>query len=124
MKTLGLLAGFLCSLLSGCGGSGLVAMNPDIDIELINKSSKDLRNAEVHFGEKTCEWGNVGRTFTAIYLFYPHPITLHTELSWDEGGKHRAKKVDLSKIYPPGKSGQLTFTVYDDRVEVTFREQP
>lgn len=43
--------------------------------------------------------------------------------SWDEPGGHRVEKLDLRKIYPPGKSGRLTFTVHDDRVEAIFREK-
>jgi hypothetical protein len=80
-------------------------------------------NALARFGDYDCEWGNVGRTFSKSYLSFPHPITPDTELHWDEDGKHRMEKLDLRKIYPPGKSGRLTFTVYDGRVEVSFREK-
>jgi hypothetical protein len=123
MKPNVLFAGLLCILLVGCGSNGLAAMKPEVDAEFINKSSRDLHNTKVYFGERICEWGNVGKTFTAIYLYYPHPITARAELHWDESEGHRVEKLDLSKIYPAGKSGRLTFTVYDDRVEVTFREK-
>lgn len=123
MKLNLLLAGLLCCLLAACGSSGLAAMKSEVDVEIINRSSRDLQDAFARFGDNDCKWGYVGRTFTAGYGFYPHPITAQTELQWDEEGKHRMEKLDLSKIYPAGKSGRLTFTVYDGRVEVSFREK-
>lgn len=122
MKSIRVLLWLICALLAACGGSGLAAMKPEIDVEIVNKSSRDLGNAEVRFGERVCGWGSVGKTFTKIYLFYPHPITAQAELHWYESGGHRLEKLDLSKTYPTGKSGRLTFTVYDGRVEVNFRE--
>jgi len=123
MNLRALFAGLLCLLLAGCGSRGLAAVKPEVDVEIINKSSRDLENAKARFGDYACEWGWVIKTATKGYGFYPHPITAQTELDWDEGGKHRVEKLDLSKIYPPGKSGRLTFTVYDGRVEVSFREK-
>lgn len=116
-----LFAGLLCLLLAGCGNRGLAAVKPEIDVEIINKSSRDLENAMARFGDNACEWGWVIKKATKVYGFYPHPITAKVELHWDESGGHRVEKLDLTKIYPRGKSGRLTFTVYDERVEVSFR---
>jgi hypothetical protein len=117
------LLGFFCLLLGACSGNGLAAVKPSVDVEIVNQSARDLQNAGARFGEHACEWGFVGKTFTKIYLFYPHPITAHAELQWDEPSGRRVEKLDLSKIYSRGKSGRLTFTVHDDRVEVNFREK-
>lgn len=89
---------------------------------MVNQSARDLENAEARFGDHVCKWGSVVKTASKSYMYYPHPITAQMELHWDAAG-HRVEKIDLSKIYPRGKSGRLTFTVYDDRVEVNFREK-
>ena len=116
------LVGLFCLLLGGCGGSGIAARKLEVDVEIINQSSRDLKNAKARFGDYACEWGWVIKTATKGFGFYPHPITAETELDWDEEGMHRVERIDLRKIYPSGKSGRLTFTVYDGRVEVSFRE--
>ncbi len=95
---------------------------PKMEVEIDNQSSRDLQNAVARFGKYDCEWGYVGKTFSKSYLFYPYPITPKAELHWEENGKHRVEKLDLSQICPPGKSGRLTFTVRDRGVEVSFRE--
>ncbi len=123
MTTKHLLSCLLCILLMTCGCRGLVLV-PRIEVEVVNQSAGGLDNAEAYFGDYRCRWGRVGKTFSASYMFYPHPITPKAELHWDEEGKHRIEMLDLSKIYPPGSSGRLTFTVYDGRVEATFRPQP
>jgi len=110
-------------LLAACGGSGLSIVKPDVDVDMINQSSEDLSNASAKFGDNICKWGAVGRTFTAGFMSYPHPITHDVELSWDHAEIHKVEKMDLRKIYPRGKSGRLIFTVYDDRVEVVFHER-
>jgi hypothetical protein len=109
--------------LFGCGAASVGLMQADVQVEIANRSSRDLENAEAIFGAYTCRAGIVGKTFSAIYMSYPHPITPDTELRWDEGAKHRVEKIDLRKIYPPGKSGRLTFTVRDGGVEASFREK-
>ena len=123
MKPERLLPWLLCVLLTGCGSNGLAAMKPEVDVEIINQSSHNLENTQARFGGNVCAWGRLVKTASAGYGFYPHPITAQTELHWDEPGGHRVEKLDLRKIYPPGKSGRLTFTVYDGRVEVSFREK-
>lgn len=123
MKLGHFLAGIFFLLLAGCGSNGLSAVKSQVMVEIVNQSSRDFENAEARFGRHTCEWGWVVRATSKGYGFYPHPITTETELHWDEPGGHRVEKLDLKKIYPPGKSGRLTFTVYDGRVEVSFREK-
>ena len=110
-------------LLAACGNNGIAAMRPEVEVEMSNKSSRDLENAEALFGEYTCRWGWVVKATSASYMYYPYPITAKAELRWDAAGKHHVENVDLRKIYQDGKSGRLTFTVYDDRVEVHFREE-
>jgi hypothetical protein len=123
MKSINLLTCLLCMLLSACGSRSLIASDATLDVDIVNRSSQRLQNAEVHFGEHRCRWGVVGKTFTAAYMFYPHPITAKAELHWDEEGKHRVEQLDLSKTYRPGSSGRLIFTVHDGRVEVSFIEK-
>ncbi len=112
-----------CFLLVGCGNSGIAGVKPEIDVEIINLSSRDLENAKAHFGQYVCEWGWVVKNATKGFGFYPHPITPETKLHWDEEGKNRVEKLDLQKIYQAGISGRLTFTIRDERVEVSFRER-
>jgi len=124
MKLLGLLSGFVFVFLYGCNGSGSSVIKTDIEVEIFNQSTIDMENAHVVFGKYICKWGWVSKSTSKGYMFYPHPITADAELHWDEVSGHRMEKIDLRKIYLPGKSGRLTFTVYDDRVEVAFREKP
>ena len=98
-------------------------MKPAVEVEMVNELSGELENAEARFAEYVCKWGAVVKAASASYMYYPHPITAQAELHWDASGSHRTKKLDLSKVYGPGKSGCLTFTVYDDRVEVGFLEK-
>ena len=123
MKTEHLLPWLLCVFLTACGTTGLASVLK-MEVDIVNQSSRDLQEARVRFGNFDCKWGWVVKTATKSYLFYPHPITAQTELHWDDEGKHRMEKIDLTKIYPSGKSGRLTFTVFDGRVEATFREKP
>jgi hypothetical protein len=123
MKSYCLLPWLICVLLTGCSSSGLAAVRPKMEVEISNQSSQALDNALVNFGDYQCKWGHVGKTFSASYMYYPYPVTAAAELHWDEDGKHRMEKLDLSKVYQRGKSGRLTFTVYDGRVEVSFVER-
>jgi len=120
MKLDALMVGFFCVLLAACGSSGLLAMKPAVEVEVINQSSHDLRNTEARFEDHGCKWGAVVRNTSASYMYCPYPITAQLELHWDVATGHRAEKLDLGKIYPRGKSGRLTFTVYNDRVEANF----
>ena len=58
------LLGFFCLLLGACSGNGFAAVKPDVDVEIVNQSARDLQNAGARFGEHACEWGFVGKTFT------------------------------------------------------------
>lgn len=116
------LFGVLCALLFITLSCQAMAMRPDVDVSVENKSSRDIENVRARFGEYACSWGKVGRTFKAIYGLFPHPITPDTELHWDVDGQHKVKVFELRKTYPLGKSGRLSFTIYDDRAEVHFRE--
>jgi hypothetical protein len=124
MKLGSLVIGCLFVLVAACGNSGLVGVKPALEVEIVNQSSGDLENAEARFGDHVCRWGAVVKNASASYMYYPHPITTHAEVHWDAAGGHRIEKLDLSEIYPRGKSGRLTFAVYDDRVEVNFRKKP
>ncbi len=52
-----------------------------------------LENTTARFVENACAWGRLVKAATAIYLFYPHPLTAETELSWDEAGGQLAEPV-------------------------------
>ena len=84
MKPTHLVSWLVCVLLTACGGGELVSMSSKMDVEIINQSSRDLQNALARFGDYDCKLGYVGKTFTAGYGFFPHPITPDTELHWDE----------------------------------------
>lgn len=113
----------------GIVGLSLLAMGaffrkPAIDVIAQNKSQVELNEVCIQFGKSNCEFGVVIPGTSAGYLYYPHPITPDAELSWLEGERKQVRKIDLRKIYPKGKSGKLTFTVFPDRVEVIFKEKP
>jgi hypothetical protein len=108
------------TMLASCRNNLFVDVKPEVDVQIVNRSSHSLQNAVAQFGDHVCEWGNVGKTFSAGYGFFPHPITLQTELRWDEDGESTTKKLDLTGIYIPGKSGRLTFTVEDGGVTAGF----
>jgi len=91
---------------------------------MMNSTSRIFREAQVHFGSNVCEWGTVMPDGNKGYMYYPYPITPEAELRWEDDGGRQVRKVDLKKTYPTGKSGQLVFTVFDDRVEVKFTEKP
>jgi len=103
-----LLVGMFCVLLAASSSNGLAVMKPDVDVEIVNHSMRRLENAQARFGEHICKWGWVIKR--AGYGFYPHRITENAELSWDDEGKHKVENIDLRTIYPPGRSGRLTFT--------------
>jgi hypothetical protein len=110
------------SLLTACS-NGVTFMKTEVDVVILNKSTHDLENARVYFGEIVCKWGFVGRSFSASRGLFPHPITETAKLKWDEEGSSRVEDLDISKIYNRKKHGILKFIVYDDRVEVTFVER-
>lgn len=120
MKPWSYLLALLFIPLAACG---MVLRKPAIEVTMINSTSRIFREARVHFGSNLCEWGTVVPTGNAGYMHYPHPITPEAELRWEEDGGRQVRKLDLKKIYPTGKSGQLVFTVFDDRVEVKFTEK-
>ncbi len=124
MKPHRFLAVVVSSLLLWAMGCQSIASKPEVNVSVENKSSRDIENVRARFGEYACSWGNVGRTFKAIYGLYPHPITAETELHWEVDGQSKIQKLDLREVYPPGKSGRLSFTVYDDSAEVSFRDLP
>jgi hypothetical protein len=121
MKLICFFTGLYCVLLADCQSNGIASVKPQIEVEIVNQSSNKLQNALAIFGDYECKWGNVGKS--ASYLFYPHPITATAEVHWDRDGKHHVEKLSLAKIYSKGKSGRLTFTIFDDRAEARFAEK-
>lgn len=119
-----LLAGVVCAFLFTNVSCQAIAMRAHVDISIENKSSLDIQNARARFGNFACTWGLVSRGAKKIYGDYPHPITGETVLHWEFNGQPKAQNFDLQKIYPRGKSGRLSFIIYDDRAEVSFRESP
>ena len=118
MRALAFISVLMALFSVGCGS---VARVPDVDVEIVNRSSRDLKNAEAKFGEHVCQWGIVGRTFSAGYVLYPHPITEAAELRWwEEGRGQRSEKIDLRSVYPKGSAGRLTFSVSDEGVNANF----
>jgi hypothetical protein len=121
MKLTCFITGLYCVFLADCQSKGFPSVKPQIEVEIVNQSSNNLQNALAVFGDYQCKWGNVGKS--ASYLFYPHPITATAELHWDRDGKHHVEKLSLAKTYAKGKSGCLTFIIFDDRAEARFAEK-
>jgi hypothetical protein len=107
-----------------CIGCATLAVRPDVDVEVVNSSSRDLSNAEVHFGEHICGWGSVIRGASKGYGFYPHPITADAVLRWwEEGRGQRSENLDLRTVYSRGAAGRLTFTISDSGVKASYRKE-
>jgi hypothetical protein len=121
MKLACCVSGLWLLLLIGCatGTSSTVEMH----VGIVNRSSKEIENPVVRFGANECRWDSLAKNSTRVKLFYRYPITGQAELQWDATGEHRSEKFDLSRTYPAGRPGQLTFTVYDERAEVKFKEK-
>lgn len=119
-----LVTGVLCAFLFTSVSCQAIAMRAHVDVSIENKSSRGIQNARARFGEFACTWGLVSSGAKKIYGDYPHPITAETVLHWEFNGEPKSQKFDLQKIYSPGKSGRLSFTIYEDRAEVSFRESP
>lgn len=124
MKLILHLCGALALGLSFACHGALPGSRPEVEVELYNRSSHELREARVIFGEFDCGWGLVGPTFSKSYLAFPHPITAEARLEWQEQGRTRSERLDLRAVYVAGQSGRLTFTVADGRVSVAFKPRP
>jgi hypothetical protein len=97
---------------------------PDVEVEIVNKSSRDLKDAEVVFGEYVCHWGIAVRTASKSYMYYPHPITTDAVLRWQEEERdQRTERLDLRQIYPARAVGRLTFVVLDEGAKASFRSK-
>ena len=112
-----------CSIFACLIACSTMMAQPEIDLRIENKSSKDVEHTRARLGKYESSWGHVSVAANATNGLYPHPITAETELHWDVLGQHKEQQFDLKKIYPKGKSGRLTFTIFDDRAEVSFREE-
>jgi hypothetical protein len=110
--------------LLGCSVYRSVA-GTKIDIELKNSSSNDAEEGEIYFG-KYFVFGPhcfVGKSYSKTYIDYPDVNGSSAEVEWTSKGTKHDKTVDFRKVMPEKKSGQLTFTIFDDRVEVSFKPE-
>jgi hypothetical protein len=118
MKILAIVTMLAALVFTGCT---TMFGSPSVDVEIINHSSHDFENAKAVFGSFECKWGWVIRTTTAVYAFYPHPITAGAVLSWSEKERGpQSVSLDLRDIYPQGAAGRLTFTASDSGVKASF----
>ena len=106
--------------LIGCTTHGLAALRPDVDVAILNRTSKPLEKAAVHFGKNYCAWGWVAVGGNAVYLLYPYPITENASLEWIHGDLKKSRQIDLKGIYPKGKNGRINFVVEDSTVTAVF----
>jgi hypothetical protein len=121
MKILAIITMLAAVVSTGCM---TMAGSPKVDVEIVNHSSHDFENAKADFGSFECKWGWVIKTTTAVYAFYPHPITAKAVLSWSEKERGpQSVELDLVDSYPQGAAGRLTFTVSDSGVKVGFRKE-
>ena len=124
MKSALIVQNIVCALLFPATSCDSVAVPPEVDVAIENKSSRIIENVRARFGDYQCSWGLVSSGAKKIYGGYAHPITSQAELHWESAGEHKVHKFDLRTTYPEGKSGRLSFVVYDDRAEVSFRASP
>jgi len=103
-------------------GCHLSAIRPEVDVVAVNRSSQDLSNVKVQFGEYDCSWGTLIKGATKGYLYYPHPISGEAVFQWWQIDRGQCSQtIDLRTIYPSGASGRLTFTLFDNGVVADFK---
>ncbi len=108
-------------LVTCCACRSVAGVN--IDVELKNETSGDVREAEVHFGKHFVfgEHCFVGKGFSKTYIDYPYVEPGKVEVAWTVSGKAQTRPIDISKLIPKGRSGTLTFTIHDDNVKASFK---
>lgn len=117
MRIFALLCASIAVLWLGCA----IAGRPGVEVEIVNRSARDLKDAEARFGDHVCRWGSVARKTSASYMYYPHPITSGVNLRWwEEGRGQRSEAIDLIGIYHQGRAGRLAFIVTDEGATATF----
>jgi hypothetical protein len=101
----------------------IAAARPAVVLVAENCATEKIENVRVQFGREKCSWGTIGKTFMASYDGFPHPITDEATFHWKLKGLELSQKIEIRLAYRKGKSGDLVFRVYDDRVEVKFIER-
>jgi hypothetical protein len=96
-----------------------------IDITLKNASSNDAEKCEIFFGNFFVFGPErfVGKGHSATYSNYLNVNGSTAEVEWTSKATRNKKIVDFKNVLPEKKSGQLTFTILDDRVEVNFKPE-
>lgn len=97
---------------------------PRVDIAFVNHSSADLEAVSARFGQHECGVGLLGRTFLKGFGDFGHPITNDVEVRWEVNRTLKVERLDLRKVYPPGRAGRLTFTITDKGVSASFAVEP
>lgn len=93
---------------------------PKLNVIALNKTNRELNEAEVQFGAHGFKWGYLVKNANKAVVLFPHPITPQAVVLWTDNGTPHKVKLDLRGIYPPRASGELTFTFYEDRVVPSF----
>jgi hypothetical protein len=106
-----------------CVRGSMAAAAFNLEVEIVNRSASTLTDTQIHFGKDRCEWGVVVKNGRKVYGSYQDPIPSRAEFHCEVNGQHRVEYLDLKNVYPSRRSGRLTFTVYDDRVEPSFLER-
>ena len=107
-------------LFFGAIGCGAALFKPEVDIGVVNSTAHDITDVYIRFGQNGCRWKVVRPTFSAIYGLFRHPIRNEAEVSWNQAGKKRVETVSIKDVYPGRKDGLLMFSVFEDRVTVSF----
>src|SRR5262245_17633604 len=90
-----------------------------LEVTLANKTSQDIQDAAVHFGEFRCTKGIVGAGSSGTYLGWQLPVTTNAVVRWtDAHGTKKEQAVKLVGVYNPKVDGGLTFTVGATNVTV------
>lgn len=123
MKSIGAAVLLVCLVICGFFIAGCARARTHVDLTLKNNSAATLENAELVSTNSICSWGAVVAGGSATYMVFAEPVSSVAELHCVCAGVSRTERLDLSRVYQPGQTGELTFTVYDDRVEVSFAER-
>ena len=94
-----------------------------LEVEIANKTSSDVDQTGVYFGQHSCTSGVVGAGVSAGYLGWQKPVTTNAIVRWRDASKVKKEQiVSLLGVYNPKVDGALTFTIGVTNVTVEFKK--
>jgi len=113
----------LGALLAADWPAGPAEKHAYLEVVIANKTSSDVDETGVNFGERRCTAGIVGAGVSATYLGWRQPVTTNAIVRWRDAGKAKKEQtVTIVGVYHPKIDGALTFTIGPTNVTVEFKK--